>query len=190
MRAATIERARQAGAADEVVAIGMANSAIAQGRPAKRRTQLALLGNPGDFANNFDYTMAQANIYRQQHQQFQAMPAFARANELGGEDDTAELAMQQVAEQQGVQLSRNISVHSDVLMHGVYRRRHDQLTWTAKSSATRRPEPSRRRFHRSKRYGPTAIRADLGKYPVAERILPGAKCSRPDFLAERGTDPQ
>ena len=85
------ERARQAGAADEVVTIGMANSAIAQGRTSEAQQQLAKLGNPAEFANNFDYTMAQANIYRQQHQQFQAMTAFARANQLGGEDDTAEL---------------------------------------------------------------------------------------------------
>ncbi len=114
------ERARQAGAADEVIAIGMANSAIAQGRTSEAQQQLAQLGGPAEFANNFDYMMAQANIYRQQHQQFQAMTAFARANQLSGNDDTAEFAMQQTAEEQGVQLSRRISLHSDVLMHGYY----------------------------------------------------------------------
>ena len=100
------ERARQAGAADEVVTIGMANSAIAQGRTSEAQQQLTKLGSPGEFANNFDYTMAQANIYRQQHQQLESMTAFARANQLGGEDDTAEFAMQQLAGEQGVQVSQ------------------------------------------------------------------------------------
>ena len=62
------ERARQAGAADEVVTIGMANSAIAEGRTSEAQSELAKLGDPAEFADNFDYTMAQANIYRQQHQ--------------------------------------------------------------------------------------------------------------------------
>ncbi len=114
------ERARQAGAADEVVSIGLANSAIAQGRTNEAQQQLAQMGNPAEFANNFDYTMAQANIYRQEQQHFQAMAAFARANQLGGQDDTAEFAMQQAAQEQGVQLTRTTSFHSDVLMHGVF----------------------------------------------------------------------
>lgn len=114
------ERARQAGAADEVVTIGLANTAIAEGRTSEAQQQLAQMGNPAEFANNFDYTMAQANIYRQEHQHFQAMAAFARANQLGGQDDTAEFAMQQAAQDQGVQLTRSTSFHSDVLMHGVF----------------------------------------------------------------------
>ena len=114
------ERARQAGAADEVVTIGMANTEIAEGKTSEAQGQLAKLGNPAEFANNFEYTLAQANIYRQQHQQFQAMTAFARANQLGGEDDTAELAMQQVAGERGVQVSQRISLKSDVLMHGIF----------------------------------------------------------------------
>jgi tetratricopeptide (TPR) repeat protein len=113
------ERARQAGAADEVVTIGMANSAIAQGRTSEAQQQLTKLGSPGEFANNFDYTMAQANIYRQQHQQLESMTAFARANQLGGEDDSAEFAMQQLAGEQGVQVSRNVSVASDMTVHAI-----------------------------------------------------------------------
>jgi len=114
------ERARQAGAADEVVTIGMANTQIAEGRTSEAQEQLAKLGNPAEFANNFEYTLAQANIYRQQHQTFQAMTAFARANQLGGEDDAAELAMQQLAGEQGVQINQRISLKSDVLMHGIF----------------------------------------------------------------------
>ncbi len=159
------ERAHRAGAADEVVAIGMANAAIAQGLTSEAQQQLALLGNPGDFANNFDYTMAQANIYRQQHREFEAMAAFARANELGGQDDTAELAMQQVAEQQGVQLSRSTSFHSDVLMHGVYddatiNNLDRQIFRNPLTGAIPPPISSLETLWTN------GIRTDLGKYPA------------------------
>jgi tetratricopeptide (TPR) repeat protein len=159
------ERARQAGAADEVVIIGEANSAIAEGRTGEAQQQLAKLGNPSDFANNFDYTMAQANIYRQQHQQFQAMTAFARANQLGGEDDTAEFAMQQVAEEQGVQVSRTVSVTSDVLVHAVIDDAtilglDRQIFHNAQGGAIPPPRSLLETLWTN------GYRADLGKYPA------------------------
>lgn len=113
------ERARKAGASDEVVAIGLANSAIAEGRTSDAQARLQSLGAPAEWATNFDYTMAQANIYRQQHQSFSAMTAFARAAQLGGEDDTASLAMQQEAAQRGVQVDGRWSANSDVLVHAI-----------------------------------------------------------------------
>lgn len=158
------ERARQAGAADEVVTIGMANSSIAQGQTHQAQGELAKLGPPADFSNNFDYTMAQANIYRQQHEQFHAMTAFARANQLGGEDDTAEFAMQQAAAEQGVQVSRNISVNSDVLVHTII----DDATISGldrqifRNTQTGAIPPPLSLFETLWTNG---YRADLGKYP-------------------------
>ena len=113
------DRARQAGASDEAVAIGLANSALAEGRTDDARKELAQLGAPGDYAGSFDYTMVQGNIYRQQHQPFQAMTAFARASQLVGQDDAAETAMQQEAGVQGVQLNQRFSMNSDVAVHGI-----------------------------------------------------------------------
>ena len=158
------ERARQAGAADEVVAIGMANSAIVQGRTGEAQQQLAQLGNPAEFANNFDYTMAQANIYRQEHQQFQAMTAFARANQLGGQDDTAELAMQQAAEEQGMQLSRTTSLHSDVLTHGIF---DDATINSLDLQIFRNPQTGAipPPISSLETLWTNGIRTDLGKYP-------------------------
>jgi tetratricopeptide (TPR) repeat protein len=158
------ERARQAGAADEVVTIGMANSAIAQGRTNEAQQQLAKLGNPAEFSNNFDYTMAQANVYRQQHQQFRAMAAFARANQLGGEDDTAEFAMQQAAGEQGVQVNRRISLNSDVLVHGFF---DDATILGIDRQIFRNPQTGAVPPPRSslETLWTNAYRADLGKYP-------------------------
>ena len=158
------DRARQAGAADEVVTIGMANSSIAQGRTSEAQSELAKLGNPADFTNNFDYAMAQGNIYRQQHQQFHAMTAFARANQLGGEDDTAEFAMQQAAAEQGMQVNRKVSVSSDVLVHpiiddatilGLDR----QIFHNAQGGAIPPPRSSLETLWTN------GYRSDLGKYP-------------------------
>lgn len=158
------ERARKAGAADEVVAIGMANSAIAEGKTSDAQSELAKLGNPADYSNNFDYTMAQANIYRQQHQQFHAMTAFARANQLGGEDDTAEFAMQQAAAEQGMQVNQKLSVASDVLVHpiiddatilGLDR----QIFHNAQGGAIPPPRSSLETLWTN------GYRSDLGKYP-------------------------
>jgi tetratricopeptide (TPR) repeat protein len=158
------ERARQAGAADEVVTIGLANAAIVQGRTGEAQQQLAQLGNPAEFASNFDYTMAQANIYRQEHQRFQAMAAFARANQLGGQDDTAEFAMQQVAEEQGVQVSRTTSFHSDVFTHGVFddatiNGLDRQIFRNPQTGAIPPPISSLETLWTN------GIRTDLGKYP-------------------------
>ncbi len=159
------ERARLAGAADEVVTIGLANSAIAQGRTSEAQQQLAQLGNPAEFANNFDYTMAQANIYRQEQQHFQAMAAFARANQLGGQDDTAEFAMLQAAQEQGVQLTQKTSFHSDVLTHGIYddatiNGLDFQIFRNPQTGAIPPPITSLETLWTN------GIRTDLGKYPA------------------------
>jgi len=159
------ERARQAGAADEVVTIGMANSAIAEGHTGEAQAELARLGNPAEYTNNFDYTMAQGNIYRQQHRQFHAMTAFARANQLGGTDDTAEFAMQQAAGEQGVQVNRRVSLSSDVLVHGIIDDStilglDRQIFHNAQGGAIPPPRSSLETIWTN------GYRADLGKYPM------------------------
>jgi tetratricopeptide (TPR) repeat protein len=113
------DRAKQAGASDEVVAIGLANSALAEGRTEEAKAELSQLGDPAAHANSFEYKMVEANIYRQQNQPFQAMTAFARASQLSDEDYTAEYAMQQEAGEQGVQLNQRFSMNSDVLVHEI-----------------------------------------------------------------------
>ena len=84
------------------------------------------------------------------------MTAFARANQLGGEDDTAEFAMQQAAGEQGVQVSRRISFESDVLVHRIFDDAtilglDRQIFHNAQGGAIPPPRS------RSKRYGPMAI---------------------------------
>lgn len=114
------ERAHQAGAADQVVAIGMANAYLAQGDPNNAQAQLAVLGSPDDYQENFDYTMAMANVYRQRHDSRRAMTTYARANELGGDDPIAERQMREVAAEEGINVTPSVSLGTDLAMNGIF----------------------------------------------------------------------
>ena len=89
------QRAKAAGAADEVVALGMANTLLAQGETQQAQNALAAIGNSETFKDNYDYALTMGNIYRQRHDNSHAMLAFAHANELGGGDEIAERSMQE-----------------------------------------------------------------------------------------------
>lgn len=114
------ERAKSVGAADEVVAIGLANTDIAQGDNIGAQATLAALGNPDDYSHNYDYQLAMANIYRQRHD-VRALTAFAQANSLAGEDDDASSrALLQIAGEQGLPVSPKVSVASDVFVKPLF----------------------------------------------------------------------
>ncbi len=105
-------KAKGLGAGDEVVAIGMANSYLAQGNALQAQSQLDALGNGDDYASNYDYALAQANIHRQRRDNVRAITAYARANALSGEEDVAERALQEVAGEEGFRLNDRWSVLS------------------------------------------------------------------------------
>ena len=115
------QRAKAAGAADEVVAIGLANTYIAEGNNVDAQAALAALGNPGDYDDNYDYKLAMANVYRQRHDDVHALTAFAQANVLAGQDDDiASRAMLQVAGEQGLPVTQVLSVASDFTMAPIF----------------------------------------------------------------------
>lgn len=115
------ERAGKEGAADEVVAVGLANTYLAQGNTALAQTELARLGSPSDLQQNYDYQMAMAGMYRQRHDDVHALGAFAQANMLGGEtDDSVELSLQEIAASEGVRINDRLSVGTDLLLTPVF----------------------------------------------------------------------
>ncbi len=108
-------KAQQAGAADQVIAIGMANTYLAQGDSQNAQAQLASLGNPSDFSSDYDYTIAMANVYRERRDTLHALTAFARASQLGGdEDDIADRGMQATAAEEGYRINQKFSVATDL----------------------------------------------------------------------------
>ncbi len=114
------KRARAAGAADEIVAIALANTYLARGDNLNAEAELASLGNPADYQDNYDYMLAQANIYRQRHQDVNALTAFAHANTIAGEDDVAGRQLEELAGQEGLRLNQRFSVLSDVSFAPIY----------------------------------------------------------------------
>ncbi len=114
------ERARTAGAADQVIAIGLANTALAQGDPQVAQAQLASLSKSPDFQPDYDYTLAMANVYRQQHDVRGALGMFARANTLAGDDDAAERGLRDMAGVEGLQLNKKVSLASDVQLAPIF----------------------------------------------------------------------
>ena len=114
------ERARTAGAADQVIAIGLANTALAQGNSQAAQAQLASLSKSPDFQPDYDYTLAMANVYRQQHDVRGALSMFARANTLAGDDDAAERGLRDMAGVEGVQVNKKVSLASDVQLAPIF----------------------------------------------------------------------
>jgi tetratricopeptide (TPR) repeat protein len=114
------ERARDAGAADQVVAIGLANCYLAQGEPTKAEALLAALGNPADYTSDYDYTLAMGNVYRERRDTVHALGMFARANSLSGEDDIAQRGMQELAGEEGLRLNQKVSVGTDVSIAPIF----------------------------------------------------------------------
>jgi tetratricopeptide (TPR) repeat protein len=114
------ERAKAAGADEHVIAIGMANAYLAQGQTLNAEAELASLGNPSDYAQNYDYMMAKANVYRQQRDTRRALSALARASELSSDDETAQREIYEVAAEEGRPLNDKFSLMSETLVGPIF----------------------------------------------------------------------
>ncbi len=78
-------RAKAAGASDTDVRIGLANNYLALGDTTRAHAELAAISTTGENAPSYQYLLAQANVYRQQHQGALALTSFAQASNAGGE---------------------------------------------------------------------------------------------------------
>jgi tetratricopeptide (TPR) repeat protein len=115
-------KAKDLGASDDTVAIGLANTYIAQGNDRKAEKELAALGNSADNQQSYDYQLAWANIYTQRHDNVNAVTAFARANQLAADDPTAERGLLQASGQEGTPLPwrQGLTVQSDVTTGAIF----------------------------------------------------------------------
>ena len=67
----------------------MANNYLALGETTKANAELAAIKVEADSAPDYQYLLAQANVYRQEHHNVQALTSFAQASEAEGEDQAA-----------------------------------------------------------------------------------------------------
>ncbi|MGC2109124.1 MAG: tetratricopeptide repeat protein [Candidatus Korobacteraceae bacterium] len=114
------QKAQQAGASEDVVAIGLANTYIAQGKTKEADAALAPLGADPAANENYDYLLAQSGVYRQRHDTLSAMNMLAQADHMSGTDDAAEQALEQVASQEGVPITNHLSLATAFSTGGLY----------------------------------------------------------------------
>ena len=113
-------KSRDMGASDDTVAVGMANTYIAQGKDRQAEAILSQLGNSPDYQQNYDYQLAWANIYNQRHDNLHAISAFAHANQLSADDPVAERGLLQVAGEEGTEVFPNVFMQSNLFSGALF----------------------------------------------------------------------
>ncbi|HXB22924.1 MAG TPA: tetratricopeptide repeat protein [Candidatus Solibacter sp.] len=107
-------KAKDMGAPDDAVAIGLADTYLAQGNDRDAERELAALGNGEEYKQNYDYQIAWANVYHQRHDNLHAISAFAQANQLAADDsDIAERGLLQATGEEGKSIHPRLSMRSD-----------------------------------------------------------------------------
>jgi tetratricopeptide (TPR) repeat protein len=102
-------RARTAGAPDITVRVGLANTYLAIGDVTRAAAELAAV-NSEDSSADYQYLLAQAGVYRQQHQGEQALTAFAQAASAAGEDQSAQQSLLAAGAAEGIMLNNKLSM--------------------------------------------------------------------------------
>jgi len=115
-----LRRAQAAGASDTAVKIGLANNYLALGDTARAQGELAAISNQADNESNYQYLLAKANVARQEHQNAQALTAFAQATNAAGDDQTASEALLAAGADEGLRITPKFSVLSDFSIEPIY----------------------------------------------------------------------
>jgi tetratricopeptide (TPR) repeat protein len=115
-----LARAKATGASDAEVRIALANDDLALGETVKAKAELAAIADPADEAQNYQYLLAEANVYSQEHQNPQALTAFAQANTGAGDDQTAEQGMLATGANEGLRVNPHLSVLSDFSVEPIF----------------------------------------------------------------------
>jgi tetratricopeptide (TPR) repeat protein len=114
-----LARAKAAGASDSAVRIALANNDLALGETVKAKAELAAI-DPGDGTQNYQYLLATASVARQEHQNHEALTAFAQATNNAGDDQTAEQGMLETGAQEGLRVNPHLSVLSDLSARPIF----------------------------------------------------------------------
>jgi hypothetical protein len=115
-----LQRAQLAGASEISVRIGLANSYLALGETSRAAAELAALNSSGETESNYAFLLAQASVYEQEHQNTQAITAFAQAASDAGEDQAAEQSLLQARFNEGYRINPDISVLSNLIVQPIY----------------------------------------------------------------------
>jgi len=109
-----------AGAPDTTARIGLANTYLALGDTPRAEGQLSAIEQLDSSEPSYQYLLAKANVYRQHHQNIQALTAFAQAASAAGEDPTANRELLQAAGDEGYRINNFISFLSDFSVSPIF----------------------------------------------------------------------
>lgn len=115
-----LERALAAGASETAVRIGMANNYMAIGDTVRAKGELAGVSQDADSDPDYQLLLAQANVYRQEHHNEQALTAFAEASDAAGEDPTAENNLLMAGANEGLRVNPTVSLLTDFSVQPIY----------------------------------------------------------------------
>lgn len=115
-----LRRAEAAGASDTTVRIGLANTFLALGETARAQAELAAINTAADEEPDYQYLLAEANVYRQEHEGTQALTAFAQASDAAGDDQTAEQGLIDAGADEGLRITPTLSMLSDVSVEPIF----------------------------------------------------------------------
>ena len=114
------EMARDAGADEKPVAIGLANTYLSQGEYSNARAELDSVGGLAENSADYDYMLAYANMNRQARNNRRALTSFARASELSLNDDSARRSLYEVAAEEGYPLNQMVSIATDIHVSPIF----------------------------------------------------------------------
>jgi len=115
-----LQRAKAADAPDSEVRIGLANNYLALGDTVRAQAELAAVKSADGAAPDYQYLLAEANVYRQEHHNAQALTSFAQAANAEGEDQSAEQGLLQAGADEGLRVTPALSVLSDFLVEPIF----------------------------------------------------------------------
>jgi len=115
-----LQRAKLAGAPDAEVRIGLANNDLAMGNTARAAAELSGARTASNDAEDYQYLLAQANVYRQQHQNAQALTAFAQASNAAGDDESVEQSLLQTGADEGLRVTPALSLLADFSVQPIF----------------------------------------------------------------------
>jgi len=113
-------RAHALGADDTAVAVGMANASLALGDTRSAELQLASLSDDPERNNNYDFLVAQGNVYRQRGEDDHALATFVLASQLDPQDTATRIAAMELAEAEGRPIADHIGMGSGVRVGAVF----------------------------------------------------------------------
>jgi tetratricopeptide (TPR) repeat protein len=115
-----LQKALAAGAPETDVRIGLANGYLALGDTPRAQAQVSAIASNAEGEPKYEYLLAKANLLQQQHQNVQALTAFAQAASAAGEDQTAEQELIQAAGNEGLRINRHLSFISDFSLDPIF----------------------------------------------------------------------